>query len=96
LALEMFLHLAFLLLLPHLSLALPLPRSFGLRRSTITSLISPEQANAAFLRPALFARASYCSSDSVADFGCGPQCDALGGGIEVLLAGGGESFSFPV
>lgn len=52
--------------------------------------ISTADATNQFLRPALFAQAAYCSSESVLAWKCGPPCDSLGKDVEVLIAGGND------
>lgn len=83
-------------------LAVPLERRifFG-SNSTTTSTpptpLSQETVDADFLRPAQFSRVAYCSSENVTAWTCGAPCEALGGGVEVLQAGGGMSgYLFPV
>lgn len=82
-------------------LAAPLERRIFSSRGTTTSTpptpLSQETVNTEFLRPAQFSRVAYCSSQNVTAWTCGAPCEALGGGVEVLQAGGGMSgFLFPM
>ncbi|KAH9940517.1 alpha/beta-hydrolase [Epithele typhae] len=49
--------------------------------------VSQDEITSALVRPALFARSVYCSSEAVAALSCGEQCDALGD-VEILKTGG--------
>ncbi|KAJ7868689.1 alpha/beta-hydrolase [Mycena leptocephala] len=82
--------LAFLILsfIPF-ALAAPL---FGLGSKEATGAPTPVSlatVNATLTRPALFARAAYCSSASLKSWDCGGPCDSLEG-VSFLQAGGDE------
>jgi hypothetical protein len=73
-----------------LVLAAPL---FGLGSDEATGAPTPmslSTVNATLLRPAQFARAAYCSGDSIKSWDCGLPCDTLEG-VTFLQSGGGES-----
>ncbi|KAF5379446.1 hypothetical protein D9615_006564 [Tricholomella constricta] len=75
----------------HAALASPL--SLGLFPTTSTetpTALSQETVDTEFLRPALFSRVAYCSSAAVTSWECGAPCESMGGGIEVLQAGGDD------
>jgi hypothetical protein len=55
-----------------------------------TTALTASAATAQFLRPALFAQASYCSTAAVLSWKCGPPCDSLGSNVDVLIAGGND------
>ncbi|KAL4263316.1 hypothetical protein AB1N83_008887 [Pleurotus pulmonarius] len=40
--------------------------------------------------PAQFSRVAYCSSAAVTSWSCGPPCDDIGKGVEVIQAGGDD------
>lgn len=61
----------------------------GLTSTTPTAL-SNTALDSDVQRPAFFSRVAYCSSAAVTSWTCGAPCEALGPGIEVLSAGGGE------
>jgi len=77
----------------HATLSAPL---FGLSGDSATTstetptAVSQDTANIEFLRPAQFSRVAYCSSAAVTSWQCGEPCQSLGGGIEVLQAGGDD------
>ena len=49
--------------------------------------VSQEDITSTLVRPALFARAVYCSTERVQNMTCGEQCDALGN-VTILATGG--------
>ncbi|TFK66149.1 alpha/beta-hydrolase [Pluteus cervinus] len=67
------------------SQALPLPKVYA--RAAVRQNLSQTQVASTLLRPALFSRVAYCSSETVANWSCGAPCDALGPN-QVLLTGG--------
>jgi len=91
----MFAPSALLWIIPFLqaSLAVPLfglSSNSGATSTETPTAISPQTADAEFLRPAQFSRVAYCSSAAVTSWQCGEPCQSLGGGIEVLQAGGDD------
>lgn len=62
----------------------------GATSTDTPTAISPQTADSEFLRPAQFSRVAYCSSAAVTSWQCGEPCQSLGGGIEVLQAGGDD------
>ncbi|KAJ3818995.1 alpha/beta-hydrolase [Lentinula raphanica] len=78
----------------NLSLAAPLPGLFGFGssddNSASTTVVSNDTVTSDFLRPALFSRVAYCSSDAVQSFQCGVPCDALGSDVDVFQVGGND------
>ncbi|KAI0743889.1 alpha/beta-hydrolase [Daedaleopsis nitida] len=51
--------------------------------------LTQEEITSKLVRPALFSRASYCSSGVVQNLSCGDACDALGN-VKILVAGGDD------
>lgn len=51
--------------------------------------VSLATVNSTLLRPALFARAAYCSSSSLTSWSCGLPCDSLSG-VTFLQSGGNQ------
>ncbi|KAG6829474.1 hypothetical protein H0H87_011346, partial [Tephrocybe sp. NHM501043] len=82
--------------LPFLQAALAAPFSLGslfgnsATKSTDAPTNLEETVTTNFLRPAQFSRVAYCSSAAVTSWKCGAPCESLGGGIEVLQAGGDD------
>ncbi|KAF7342564.1 Lipase-3 domain-containing protein [Mycena sanguinolenta] len=77
-----------------LTLAAPL---FGLGSSEATGAPTPmslSTVNTTLLRPALFARAAYCSSASLSSWSCGAPCDSLAG--VTFLQDGGNQGTIPL
>ncbi|KAF7431127.1 hypothetical protein PC9H_006847 [Pleurotus ostreatus] len=54
-----------------------------------TSQLSAAQQSS-LVRPAQFSRVAYCSSAAVTSWSCGPPCDDIGKGVEVIQAGGDD------
>ncbi|KAG6907491.1 hypothetical protein DXG01_008684 [Tephrocybe rancida] len=87
-----------LLTLPFIQATLAAPFSLGsfLGNSAATSTndattaLSQDAVSTEFLRPAQFSRVAYCSSGAVTSWKCGAPCESLGGGVEVLQAGGDD------
>ncbi|KAJ8518299.1 hypothetical protein ONZ45_g4609 [Pleurotus djamor] len=71
-------------------LAAPLDARGPTSKATPTPLISSDLD--AFVRPAQFSRAVYCSTASVTAWTCGKACDDIGG-IEVLKTGGDDGLT---
>ncbi|KAJ7018464.1 alpha/beta-hydrolase [Mycena alexandri] len=74
---------------PLVAYAAPL---FGLGSSEATGAPTPvsgSTVNATLSRPAQFARAAYCTSDSIKSWSCGVPCDSLKG-VTFLQEGGDE------
>ncbi|EJF57637.1 alpha/beta-hydrolase [Dichomitus squalens] len=73
---------------------IPTPEPFsGMNAGTGDSTpipVSEEDITSQLVRPALFARAVYCSSPVVETWSCGEPCDALGSNVKVLVAGGDD------
>ncbi|KAL0953219.1 hypothetical protein HGRIS_004472 [Hohenbuehelia grisea] len=87
-------HLSFLFLtlLGHIAstvYAAPITSRAGTTATTPVS-ISAADVSSKFGRAAEFSRVSYCSSAAVTSWKCGPPCDSLGKGIEVIQAGGDD------
>ncbi|GAW02783.1 alpha beta-hydrolase [Lentinula edodes] len=78
------------LLTSKLSLAAPLFGFGSSDNSASTTAVSNDTVTSDFLRPALFSRVAYCSSDAVQSFQCGSPCDALGSHIDVFQVGGND------
>ncbi|KAJ3934131.1 MAG: alpha/beta-hydrolase [Lentinula lateritia] len=78
------------LLTSKLSLAAPLFGFGSSDNSASTTAVSNGTVTSDFLRPALFSRVAYCSSDAVQSFQCGSPCDALGSDIDVFQVGGND------
>ncbi|RDB27699.1 Lipase [Hypsizygus marmoreus] len=83
-------------LLPHVS-ALPLTFPFfppssspGPTSTTPPVPLAPANATTQFLRAAQFSRVAYCTGAAVSSWTCGAPCDSLGGGVEVVQAGGDD------
>ncbi|KAJ6459180.1 alpha/beta-hydrolase [Mycena vitilis] len=71
------------------ALAAPL---FGLGSSEASGAPTPlslATANGTLLRPAQFARAAYCSPDSITSWSCGVPCESLQG-VKFLKSGGNQ------
>lgn len=86
-----------LVALLHLASAAPTPAPFfGINFGTGVSseakpLAVPQtDITTELVRPALFARAVYCSSPVIEKWACGEPCQALGNNIDVLVAGGDD------
>lgn len=89
--------ISFLLAVLRLASAAPTPAPFfGINLSAGGSsdskpvLVSQTDITAQLIRPALFARAVYCSSPVIEKWACGAPCQALGNNIQILAAGGDD------
>ncbi|KAH8828777.1 alpha/beta-hydrolase [Flagelloscypha sp. PMI_526] len=51
-------------------------------------ILSQDEVDSSFLRPALFARFAYCDPVNVPDLNCGGPCAPLKNDVEVLISGG--------
>ncbi|KAJ7628922.1 alpha/beta-hydrolase [Roridomyces roridus] len=84
--------MASLILLSLLPLALSAPL-FGFGSSNEATgnptSVSSATVNSTLSRPALFARAAYCSSSSIESWDCGEPCNSIAG-VKFLQAGGNQ------
>ncbi|OSD03904.1 alpha/beta-hydrolase [Trametes coccinea BRFM310] len=89
-----FISVAFVLGVLHQVAAAPAPL-FGINLGTGSSSdatptpVSQDDITNNLLRPALFSRAVYCSTEAVEKWACGDSCDALPN-VKVLAAGGDD------
>ncbi|KAK7056891.1 hypothetical protein VNI00_002608 [Paramarasmius palmivorus] len=56
----------------------------------VTTAVSAQTISDNFIRPAQFSRVAYCSSAAVTSWQCGPPCDSIGKGVNVIQAGGDD------
>ncbi|KAM5532581.1 hypothetical protein V8D89_013787 [Ganoderma adspersum] len=88
---------SFLLAVLRLASAAPTPAPFfginlavGGSSDSKPVLVPQTDITTELIRPALFARAVYCSSPVVEKWACGEPCQALGNNIQILVAGGDD------
>ncbi|TFK48429.1 alpha/beta-hydrolase [Heliocybe sulcata] len=86
--------LAVLACLFAISLAAPAPiparPSYRRAESLATTTVPDTTIEGDFVRPALFSRIAYCSSQAVTSWQCGEQCAAVGPNVKILQAGGDD------
>ncbi|PIL34143.1 hypothetical protein GSI_03854 [Ganoderma sinense ZZ0214-1] len=88
---------SFLLFILRLASAAPTPAPFfginlavGQSSDSAPVLVPQTDITSQLVRPALFARAVYCSSPVIKRWACGEPCKALGNNIQILAAGGDD------